>query len=317
MKITTILLLITICLFGCSIELLLPEGCITVLVIDEHGKPLEGVNVGIGFEKNTGSGTKGIPVRGVTDATGKFTGKHNTLPVVQYRAYKDGYYESSGEYRFKSEAAKKWQPWNPEIKLVLRKIENPVPMYARNLSIQIPALDKAIAFDLIKCDWVPPYGKGEHPDIVFKLNKYFISRDNFDAKLYVTFTNKYDGIIKISESIKQGSKFKLPRYAPETGYIDSLTIQQSRTKQGFVKYDYDENNNYIFRIRSEVKDGKIVRAMFGKIIGDVKFDPMNNIKLADIVFKFYLNPDYSHNLEFDSKRNLFTNLKSTETIGLD
>ena len=34
----------------------------TIVVVDEEGIAMDGIDVGIGFKKNTGSGTKGIPV---------------------------------------------------------------------------------------------------------------------------------------------------------------------------------------------------------------------------------------------------------------
>ena len=80
--------------------------------------------------------------------------------------------------------------------------------------------------------------------------------------------------------------------------------------------DYEKDNNYIFRIRSEEEDGKLVKALYGKIHGDIRFDPREG-KAGAISFKYYLNPDYTRNLEFDPKRNLFKNLKSFERVGLN
>ena len=74
-----------------------------------------------------------------------------------------------------------------------------------------------------------------------------------------------------------------------------------------------------FRVRSEIMDNKLLRAMYGKIQGDVKFYPLN-ANSAKIVFKFFLNPDYSQNLEYDPDQNLFLNLRdkrSLEWVGLE
>ncbi len=59
-----------------------------------------------------------------------------------------------------------------------------------------------------------------------------------------------------------------------------------------------------------------MRAMYGKIQGDIIFDPRGS-KTTGIVFKYYLNPDFTTNLEFDPKRNLFENLKDRERVGLE
>ncbi|WP_157046095.1 hypothetical protein [Geotalea uraniireducens] len=220
------------------------------MVIDEEGKPMEGINVGIGFEKNTGSGTKGIPVRGVTDSMGKFTGKHNTLEGVQYRAYKGGYYESSGEYRFKNEVGKKWQPWNPEIKLVLRKIEKPVPMYARQFVGVLPLKDKDIGCDLIANDWVKPYGKGTHSDIIFHLRKRYVDDSDYSADLLIKFSGKNDGYIKYDLNMYNGSEFKLPRYARVDGYAKQFVRHVIRPPGRSLQDDRNDNIGYVFRVRS-------------------------------------------------------------------
>jgi len=311
MKISVVLLCCLILLCSCSIEALLPEGCITIFVVDEDGKAVEGINVGIGFEKNTGSGTKGIPVRGVTDAKGRFTGKHNTLEVVQYRAYKEGYYESSGEYRFKNEVAKKWQPWNPELKLVLRKIENPIPMYARQFSKVLPATDKDIGCDLIANDWVKPYGEGTHSDIVFRLKKRYVNDNDYNADLTIKFTGKGDGFITYDLNMYNGSEFKLPRYAPSEGYLKQFERHTFRKPGSTIQDDRNDNAGYVIRVRSSSPS----TVMYGKIQDDIQISAGGK-GTASIGFTYYLNPDHTRNLEFDPKRNLFTDLKSFEQVGL-
>lgn len=304
---------------SCSIGFALPEACITIKVVNEEGKPIEGINVGLGFERNTGAGTKGIPINGLTNTNGSFTGKENTINFVGYRAYKEGYYESEGEYRFQGQSGGRWYPWNPEIKVVLRKIGNPVPMYARDAQmspIALPALEKPIGFDLMEYDWVSPYGKGIHSDFIFELTKQYVSAQEYGGQLTLTFPNKFDGIQLVKEDRRFGSQLKLPRFAPEASYNKTLDIIVKKTHGKPVSYEFKDDNNYIFRIRSEEKNGKLIRAMYGKIHGDIKFDP-KDMKISGIVFKYYLNPDYTKNLEFDPKQNLFKNLGITETVGLD
>jgi len=305
---------------SCSWGIGLPEGKITLIVINEDGSPVEGADLGIGFERNTGAGTKKVPVGGQTDKEGKFTGYARTINYASYIVRKEGYYQSFGEYRFTKHEAGKWLPWNPEIKVVMRKIENPVPMYARNTGhvipdIEIPAINKEIGFDLMECDWVAPYGTGKHADFIFKLEKRFKSRDDFDSTLTVTFANRFDGLQVVKENLKGGSMFKLPRYAPEDGYQKKVTHRKVGKGLGAPIDDYGDNTNYIFRVRSEEKDGKLYRAMYGKINGEIRFDPMNS-KTAYIIFKYFLNPDYTRNLEYDGK-NLFKDLKSFEQVGWD
>ena len=295
-----------------------PRAKVTLVVTDEQGERIEKANTGVGFERNTGWGTERTPDHGITGKDGTFSASNNTNGVIGYSATKDGYYRAYGNYYFVKNENGKWSPWNPKIQVLLRKIENPVPMYARDTKmsrLKIPETGKDIGFDLVSYDWVTPYGKGVASDFIFRLDKRFTDRNDFDGKLTITFSNAHDGIQLIKENRKNGSCFKLPRYAPENGYENSLTKTMFRTPHAYIHDNSDDNNNYIFRIRSEVKDGKLLRAMYGKIQGDVIFDP-RDCNTTYIGFTYYLNPDFTRNLEFDPKENLFLNLPRLEKVCL-
>lgn len=304
---------------GCSRTY--PEAKVTIKIVDEGGNPIEAADAGVTFElpKGREQGIKNVTERGLTGVDGVFKASNRTGIDIAYGAEKQGYYKSYGEYHFTSSANGRWQPWNPEFKLILRKIEKPVPMYARDTHrspITLPAANKAIGFDLMKYDWVPPYGKGEHADFIFKLTGTDVKENEYNYKIDITFANKFDGIQFVKEDRRQGSLLKLPRFAPETGYAGTISRSKSRVPGGPARSDTEDDNNYIFRIRSEVKNGKLMRAMYGKIQGDIVFGLGKSNKVP-IIFKYYLNPDYSKNLEFDTKQNLFKNLDSLERVGLD
>lgn len=78
-----------------------------------------------------------------------------------------------------------------------------------------------------------------------------------------------------------------------------------------IQSNFAEENNYIFRVRSQESRERTCRAMYGKIIGDFDFSPGDG-KTATIRFAYYLNPDYSMNLEFDRNRNLFHEISELE-----
>ena len=177
-KIILPIILMAVLYSGCSHESAYPEACITIKVINEDGKPLEGINVSATFEVSNGitPGIKYNTIKATTDNNGVYTVSGNTMFNVAYGAYKQGYYKSYGEFPLISNNNGRWQPWNPEVTVVLRKIEHPVPMYARNAyvsPITVPALRKAVGFDLIEYEWVSPYGKGKHTDFLFRLNSTY------------------------------------------------------------------------------------------------------------------------------------------------
>lgn len=291
------------------------EAKLTLRVVNEQGLPVENANSGVTFTKILWWDSKSIPVEGITDENGIFSASNNTSREVHYGADKEGYYESNYKYRFRNIKDGRWEPWNPEVMVVLRKKENPVPMYARNTQyfskyMIIPVLGKEVGFDLIEYDWMPPYGKGKTMDFILKAERTYVNDRDFDSTLTITFANAFDGIQLHREDRRHGSIFKLPRFAPESGYTSKLVVRKTMVpKKGLIN-NSDENNNYFFRIRSEEKDGKLVRAMYGKIHGDIDIDPRGNDSVV-IVMKYYLNPDCTRNMEFG--RNLFKGLN----IGMD
>jgi hypothetical protein len=287
---------------------------VTLLAVDDNGQPIAGAKVGVGFE---GPGGKYTGKNGFTDENGLFTASGESLGDIQYGAEKEGYYPSHYHYSFKSMGAFRWEPWNSILKVLLRKIENPVPMYARNSmtaqkKIKIPVIGKDVGFDLLMYDFVPPYGSGKFADFIFKLDKKFVDFNNYEANLLLKFSSDMDGIQFIEENLTDGSRFKLHRFAPENGYKQTIEIIRRKISGGESYINYNYNDNYIFRIRSEVKDGKLERAMHGKIRGPIQLDPRR--EPTEIYFTYYLNPDYTRNLEFDPKRNLFGNLSDLEQV---
>ncbi|PLX45350.1 MAG: hypothetical protein C0609_03310 [Deltaproteobacteria bacterium] len=142
MVIKCLLAVILHVLFTTSLAFAVPAAKVTVKVVDEQGFGVEGAEVIVGFvkAKPSGWGTKPNPVNGVTDPSGMFSASGETGPSFQVNALKDGWYRSKMNLRFNEVFEGKRQPWNPEVKLVMRKIEDPVPMYARNAQIEIPAI---------------------------------------------------------------------------------------------------------------------------------------------------------------------------------
>ncbi len=285
----------------------------------EDGRPVERANVAVGFERN---GKEDAESEGLSDDNGYYRASANTNGHIGWTITKYGYYETRNVYDFKNETKERWEPWNPTIEVLLHKIINPVPMYARNTkysTLEIPVVGKDVGFDLTKFDWVAPYGAGTQEDFIFHLKRRVVGRKDFDATLTIKFSNKYDGIQYCRENLDNGSLFKLPRYAPENGYQDRLVLKEWRHPGDYsVKRNFDflaDDMNYIFRIRTEDEDGQIDRAMYGKILGFIDFTAVHS-ETAKIYFKYYLNPDYTRNLEYDPERNLFGELPPLEKVGI-
>lgn len=315
-----VLILVFVLAISSSCHALVSSAKVTIKVVNEDGSPVEGARVGIGFDDYRNR-NKENSVVGLSNDNGLFSGSAATTSgAIGFNITKQGYYKSTGEHLFKEKKLLRWEPWNQELRMVLRKIGNPVPMYARDTVrsiIEIPVVGKNVGFDLIAFDWVKPYGNGEKPDFIFHLERLpEVSRKNYAATLTITFPNKYDGLQKVFEQPRDGSAYKLPRFAPEAGYEKKLVLQESFSAAGPIKLNFnfrDENINYIFRVRSVENDGEFVKAMYGKVIRQIDFSAIGS-KTAKIYFNYYLNPDYTRNLEFDTKHNLFGELPDLEKI---
>lgn len=283
---------------------------ITVRVVDESGKPVENVKVGIGFGKGD--------VYGITNSEGRFSGTASSDGHIGFNVTKPGYYMSIGKYDYiyDNKGILRWEPWNQEVMVVLRKIENPVPMYARDTNesrIEIPVTGKKVGFDLIEFDWVKPYGRGKISDMVCNLYIRRGGQTDYEYKVNITFPGQFNGIQNLEENLEQGSEYKLPRFAPEDGYKKELTVFIDRKPAQVIKKSNKDNTNYMFRIRSELEKGKFKKAMYGKIVGDIQIGTKKEGN-AYLEFKYYLNPDYTRNLEFDPTQNLFLNLPEREQV---
>jgi hypothetical protein len=299
-----------------NIAMALPTAKATILVVDEYGMPLEGVNVGLGFSipKKEGWGSKSSGTRGFTDKDGLFTASGSTEQILRYGAKLSGYYPSRYEFReFTSVSGilgfRKWQPWNPTLKVVLKKIKNPIAMSAYHTDwIEIPKNDEFIGYDLVKHDWVSPYGKGITSDFLFRLDKDIRSNQDYDAYLTLKFLDPLDGIQSALVGKEQGSAYRLAYEAPRRGYLNTLKQHEYSRENQSLPMIYKSGQNYYFRIRS---NGDTDNSLYGKIHGNIEFSRFGYSNGA-IRFTYYLNPSKDDtNIEFDPKRNLFKKLKDS------
>lgn len=283
---------------------------INVKVVDESGLPLDNTKIRVRF-----AGGQMPLIRNTDDHGNCSITSSSGDGVVVGTAIKDGYYESTFNHDFYVTRFGMWQPWGKELTVVMRPIINPVPMYVRNHSFKVPVKGEEVGFDLEKADWVIPHGLGTKADFIFKVVQSFDNMNNYDATMILTFSNLFDGIQVIKDDgggdFNVGSWFRLPRTAPDTGYLPKMQKRISRGSYGRHS-DIEDDNNYIFRVRSEVDEyGKLKRAMYGKIRGELRHFVGDG---GGIKMNYYLNPDYTPNLEFDPKRNLFIILSGSENV---
>lgn len=204
--------------------------------------------------------------------------------------FADGYYTDGAGFSFtgKNTILNHWEPWNPTLTVKMRPKKNPVPMVHKFIEWKkIPQMNKPVGFDLEKGDWVSPHGTGVSSDLIFTVTGYFQdSQKGSEGRYQLSFSNEHDGIqvFRFPEGVR--SSFKWPYEAPEKGYGSSLEKYVYWPPNGGKrKTTYDDEDNYIFRVRSrKMKDGAIV-GCYGMIEGDVQVGPRGEIK-----FKYWFNP---------------------------
>lgn len=256
-----------------------------------------------------GLGGDETSVFGYTDKDGRVTAAAPTTGLVGFSVTKTGYYLTTGQHDFSKSEHGRWQPWNPTVEAVLKRIVNPVPLFAKNLQTQIPVYDKPVSFDLMEGDWLAPYGKGIAGDFVFTVSRQGPSWNDHEAKLRLAFSNEGDGIQAVFARSRPGSELQLAHHAPAEGYQSELVLKRWWHPGVGNRSENRNDQNYWFRVRA--KDN---RALYGKIHGDIVFYAGHPNKPAGLQFTYYLNPDGTRNVEFDSKRNLFRNLKPPEEV---
>ncbi len=280
-------------------------------VVDDQGAPLKGVNGSASFwcgSDNYDKDTETSDENGVLILSGKC--KYNGGFALQ----KEGYYETMRSHKFSRASdddveetlfTRKWVPdyVNTE---VLKKIRNPIPMYARQWRTAVPACEQPIGLDLKVADWVKPHGKGEIADVYITIHlgeRTVLGRiQNSAMRVTFDFPNKHNGVQVCN--IDKGSEFRSSYHVD----LSRPFQQQLILGRGETREDWLPLNKYlVFRIRSESSaDGELLQCYYGKIY------PAIDVTKKEIAFRaIYFNPTPNDtNLEFNPEHNL----SSKETL---
>jgi hypothetical protein len=287
----------------------------TITVLDETSQPVAGANVEMSFYVKTkpGEGESGGSVQGLTDTNGVVRLSHpNTGSIgVAFQATKTGYYATTKGHEFVEFQDGDPEKWNPTMTLLLKKIGDPIAMYAKKEQAKMTKENEPVGFDLMAGNWVAPYGTGKTADIFFTVHRKITSPQEFDADLKLTFPNVGDGIAIVPPIPDTGSPLIMPHLAVETGYQSVLAWSYHNFTETSVPA-----SGYFIRVRTVLdSNGNVQSALYGKIQGDVKFYVGTKAPRAGIGFQYYLNPTpNSRNVEFDRKQNLLGGLQSFEQV---
>lgn len=274
-------------------------------IVDDTGHAVEGANASIIYAvaPPPGKSMAAERVTGLTDTNGWFAASHQdgSLKLV-FQVKKAGYYDTSMGY----ELGLPGQPYDPSKGnisqlLVLKRIIHPIPMYAKWVKSGPPILNQPVGYDFMIGDWTAPHGKGRTKDMLVTKEYEEKSPSDYYSKITITFPNDGDGIQEFI-ALKQESELRSSHEAPADGYQPQLAREVSAKPGQPSKFDYDENRNYYFRVRTILDEkGNIKSCLHGKIYGDLMH------------FRYYLNPTpNSRNVEFDPRQNLLKGLNSLD-----
>ena len=282
------------------------EWNVTLKVVDESNQPIAAAKAEVGYFSKSQPAT----IDGLTDTNGLFKASHSAYSgLLGFVAQKAGYYKTKKptyDLGFAYDPVR----WNLAPTIILRRIGDPIAMYAKEQEMKFSKEDEPIGFDIMVGDWVTPYGKGFHADIFFMVHRKIINERKFNADLIVTFPNKGDGIATAPSEPDLGSEFKTSRTAAENGYEPELDLHYSHTNQPESVF------GYFIRVRTELNpDGTIKSTLYGKIVGNIRFYAGTIAPTSGMGFTYYLNPTPNdRNVEFDPKQNLLKNLKPGEEV---
>lgn len=168
-------------------------------VVDDGGNPVHGAKVNVFFDMVDRS--KGRRLIDSTDTNGVFVAEAKTKGVLEIEVSGDGYYTTKDELSFidigrEYEVADgKWHPWGMSKSIVLRKKKNPIAVRADFHDWRLTkVLNAWVGFDLERCDYVEPIGRGKVCDLEvrFDWDGMFGTKHNGMA-VSLRFTDKFSG----------------------------------------------------------------------------------------------------------------------------
>lgn len=246
--------------------------------------------------------------------------------VFEVYARKDGYYLPFPPWlitQFSSRRAFYWEPSPTNLEVIIRKIGNPVTMYAKDACAHLGVFGQSRGYDLVIGDWVAPYGSGKSNDLVFEI-ELEVTLVKTNKTMRLTFSNPGDGIQHYRVPGHGKSRLPIPALAPLSGYRSKWVVG-TESKDGeneiLKRSEPDEEVHFYFRVRTTTApDGTVSGGLYGKIYDGISFgiepDPFGRGCAPGVHFTYFLNPDGTRNTEF-SQVNLFTNLTAEESANVN
>jgi hypothetical protein len=285
----------------------IPKAEITLQLVDDDGLAVPEAKVSVvGFH---------VSKEGKTDKAGLFAVTlRNASAEVEFTVDKEGFHSINRHtFVFTGNANGKWLPLNALIRLQLHKVGQPVPMVVKQVGEELPVLGRPVGYDLLKSDWVKPYGHGENSDFIFEAKRWSHGIDNVNGWLRLTVSNPGEGLVPVRLFWRDDHSLRLAARAPSDGYKPKWWWQvgEGETPPGegwLPETNMDQDANYYLRVRTHPgTNGEPEGGMYGKIYRGISLGLWTYRTNVTVNFEYYLNPDGTRNTEFDTRSNLCPN----------
>lgn len=278
-----------------------------MFVVDENGTPVPGATIR-GFSRRS--------VGGLTDDQGVFRWASDSRSIEWFTLSKAGYYETEQHPRQRATVTAELAAARTNVLgVVLKRCRNPIAMYAKQASVDLPTVSGAYGYDLMVGDLVAPHGKGSVTDFVFHVAK---GKSLYGLDLDITFSSPIDGIQRYDSSREHGndgprqSAYIFPYDAPSDGYKPSLSAADTAVDIGRNEREKGENlyhnGNYLFRVRSD----SVTNGLYGRVYGFFRAG-IHGTTIPNVEFTYFLNSTGTRSLEWDGTRNLITKMSRYRT----
>ncbi|HQM51466.1 MAG TPA: hypothetical protein PLJ71_22535 [Candidatus Hydrogenedentes bacterium] len=289
-----------------------PKAKVTFHVVDEDGNNVTNAAVSVNLAVN---GVK--PTTGGTDCDGLFAAEGRLSEELIYSVTKDGFYKTRSKFAFGGLGIISMEdgcriPWNPTVRVTLKQIRNPIRMYARRLEVTLPADTNSLGFDFLAGDWVGPYGKGTHADMVYTYDEKRGGRSNYDLTITLSFPGEGNGFY-----MRKKDKFSAlvsDQVAALSGYRPEGALRLHRVEGKYLCEERIADDDYlVFRVgNGREESGGAKMAYYGKMYGPLEVPHAWTRKFT---MTYYFNPTPNdRNIEYAPRNNLFKGLKSYEDV---
>ena len=248
---------------------------VTAVLSDGEGNPVRGVPVTLWTGENSERRFHQI-FRRVSNRAGRASARGWAQTGVGCSTAGNVYYPSRGERLIAFAETPREARHSVEIPIPMRRVRNPVRMRVGYFSTANTR--PGVCFDLVKGDYLPPYGRGEAADMAAVWRQTGgDGAHSGDTTYDLLFTNGVDGVTAAADRLTDDPwmcDFQSDYAAPASGYTNRLHFASTRIGTPFTRWGVR-----YFRIRTMTdSEGAVTNALYGKIYG------------TPDLFRYYVNP---------------------------